>query len=93
MGIKTGYSSPQTLTDQSTGIKHGQKGDLQVLRPHLMTCVPVRIYSFIILILLFLFFSRRFLIVFIKLLIIKSMNLIFLNVNYFLWHIQLKPNV
>jgi len=42
MGIKCGYSSPQTLTDQSTAIKRGQKGDLQVLRPHLMCCVPVR---------------------------------------------------
>ncbi len=42
MGVKSGYSSPQTLTDQSTAIKRGQKGDLQVLRPHLMCCVPVR---------------------------------------------------
>jgi hypothetical protein len=42
MGIKSGYSSPLTLTDQSTAIKRGEKGDLQVLRPHLMTCVPVR---------------------------------------------------
>lgn len=41
MGVKYGYSSPYTLTDQSTAIKHGQKGDLQVLRPHLMPCVPV----------------------------------------------------
>ncbi|UJR29514.1 hypothetical protein I4U23_010731 [Adineta vaga] len=40
LGVKCGYSSPQTLTDQSTAIKRGQKGDLQVLRPHLMTCVP-----------------------------------------------------
>ncbi|CAF1080787.1 unnamed protein product [Rotaria sordida] len=40
MGIKSGYSSPQTLTDQSTAIKQGQKGDLQVLRPHIMCCVP-----------------------------------------------------
>ncbi|CAF1232867.1 unnamed protein product, partial [Didymodactylos carnosus] len=39
-GLKCGYSSPQTLTDQSTGIKRGQKGDLQVLRPHLMSVVP-----------------------------------------------------
>jgi long-chain acyl-CoA synthetase len=45
MGIKCGYSSPQTLTDQSTAIKRGQKGDLQVLRPHLMCCVPVRIIN------------------------------------------------
>lgn len=41
LGIKCGYSSPQTLTDQSTAIKRGDKGDLQVLRPHLMCCVPV----------------------------------------------------
>lgn len=41
MGVKSGYSSPQTLTDQSTAIKRGEKGDLQVLRPHLMCCVPV----------------------------------------------------
>ncbi|CAF0948680.1 unnamed protein product [Adineta steineri] len=40
MGVKCGYSSPQTLTDQSTAIKRGQKGDLQVLRPHIMCCVP-----------------------------------------------------
>ncbi|CAF1414864.1 unnamed protein product, partial [Adineta steineri] len=33
LGIKSGYSSPQTLTDQSTGIKQGAKGDLQILRP------------------------------------------------------------
>lgn len=41
MGIKMGYSSPQTLTDQSTAIKSGDKGDLRVLRPSVMTCVPV----------------------------------------------------
>jgi long-chain acyl-CoA synthetase len=41
MGIKVGYSSPQTLTDQSTAIKRGEKGDIQVLRPHIMSCVPV----------------------------------------------------
>jgi hypothetical protein len=41
MGVKVGYSSPQTLTDQSTAIKRGEKGDLQVLRPHIMCCVPV----------------------------------------------------
>ena len=36
-----GYSSPQTLTDQSTAVKSGEKGDLRVLRPTVMTCVPV----------------------------------------------------
>ena len=41
MGIKMGYSSPQTLTDQSTAIQSGEKGDLRVLRPTVMTCVPV----------------------------------------------------
>ena len=46
LGGKCGYSSPQTLTDQSTAIKRGQQGDLQVLRPHLMCCVPVRIVLF-----------------------------------------------
>jgi long-chain acyl-CoA synthetase len=55
MGIKCGYSSPQTLTDQSTAIKHGEKGDLQVLRPHLMTCVPVGILFFFFLIFYFSF--------------------------------------
>src|SRR5271156_593528 len=44
LGIKTGYSSPQTLTDQSTAVNRGEKGDLQVLRPHVMTCVLVRIF-------------------------------------------------
>jgi long-chain acyl-CoA synthetase len=45
-GVKFGYSSPLTLTDQSTGVKRGEKGDLQVLRPHFITCVPVRISNF-----------------------------------------------
>ncbi|UJR08757.1 hypothetical protein I4U23_013014 [Adineta vaga] len=39
-GVKSGYSSPQTLTDQSTMVKKGEKGDLQVLRPSIMNCVP-----------------------------------------------------
>jgi len=55
LGIKSGYSSPLTLTDQSTAVKRGQKGDLQVLRPHLMTCVPVRIFNFNILFIIFIF--------------------------------------
>lgn len=41
LGVKCGYSSPQTLTDQSTAIRRGEKGDLRVLRPHIMSCVPV----------------------------------------------------
>jgi long-chain acyl-CoA synthetase len=83
MGIKCGYSSPQTLTDQSTAIKHGEKGDLQVLRPHLMTCVPVGIFFFFLIFSFsFEFFLRQFLIVFIKQLMKKSINQIFSTVNY-----------
>jgi hypothetical protein len=57
MGIKCGYSSPQTLTDQSTSIKRGEKGDLKVLRPHLMACVPVRLFDLNILFYLFKYFK------------------------------------
>jgi hypothetical protein len=66
MGIKCGYSSPQTLTDQSTAIKRGQKGDLQVLRPHLMCCVPVRKKTSVYFCKLNICLFRQFLIVFIK---------------------------
>ncbi len=40
-GVKIGYSSPLTLSDQSSKIKKGQKGDATVLRPTLMAAVPV----------------------------------------------------
>ncbi|KAM9356635.1 long-chain-fatty-acid--CoA ligase 4 [Symphorus nematophorus] len=39
-GSRIGYSSPQTLSDQSTKIKKGSKGDCSVLRPTLMAAVP-----------------------------------------------------
>lgn len=39
-GISIGYSSPQTLTDNSTSIKKGTMGDLRVLNPTLMHAVP-----------------------------------------------------
>ncbi|XP_075999524.1 long-chain-fatty-acid--CoA ligase 4 [Genypterus blacodes] len=39
-GCRIGYSSPQTLSDQSTKIKRGSKGDSTVLRPTLMAAVP-----------------------------------------------------
>ena len=42
-GTPMGYSSPFTLTDISTKIKKGQKGDATVLRPTVMPCVPVSI--------------------------------------------------
>uniref|UniRef100_A0AAQ5Z6Y2 long-chain-fatty-acid--CoA ligase n=1 Tax=Amphiprion ocellaris TaxID=80972 RepID=A0AAQ5Z6Y2_AMPOC len=40
-GCRIGYSSPQTLADQSTKIKRGSKGDTSVLQPTLMAAVPV----------------------------------------------------
>ncbi|KAM9733874.1 long-chain-fatty-acid--CoA ligase 3a isoform 1-T2 [Menidia menidia] len=39
-GCRIGYSSPQTLSDQSTKIKKGSKGDTNVLQPTLMAAVP-----------------------------------------------------
>uniref|UniRef100_A0A673I5P5 long-chain-fatty-acid--CoA ligase n=1 Tax=Sinocyclocheilus rhinocerous TaxID=307959 RepID=A0A673I5P5_9TELE len=39
-GCRIGYSSPQTLSDQSTKIKRGSKGDCTVLKPSLMAAVP-----------------------------------------------------
>jgi len=48
LGVKIGYSSPNTLMDTGTMIKKGAKGDLSVLRPTFMCGVPVmldRIYK------------------------------------------------
>ncbi|XP_068596966.1 long-chain-fatty-acid--CoA ligase 4 [Brachionichthys hirsutus] len=39
-GCRIGYSSPQTLSDQSTKIKKGSKGDSSVLKPTLIAAVP-----------------------------------------------------
>ncbi|ELK17155.1 Long-chain-fatty-acid--CoA ligase 3 [Pteropus alecto] len=39
-GCCIGYSSPQTLADQSSKIKKGSKGDTSMLRPTLMAAVP-----------------------------------------------------
>ncbi|XP_034023715.1 long-chain-fatty-acid--CoA ligase 3a isoform X2 [Thalassophryne amazonica] len=39
-GCRIGYSSPQTLADQSTKIKKGSKGDTSVLQPTLLVAVP-----------------------------------------------------
>jgi len=47
-GVGIGYSSPNTLTDKSTMIQKGAKGDAAILRPSLMACVPLvldRIYK------------------------------------------------
>lgn len=40
-GVSIGYSSPTTLTDSSSKIKRGNKGDVSVLKPSAMTTVPV----------------------------------------------------
>ena len=40
-GVRIGYSSPLTLSDQSSKIKKGNKGDACVLKPTLMAAVPV----------------------------------------------------
>jgi long-chain acyl-CoA synthetase len=50
-GIKVGYSSPNTLTNKSTKVKSGVKGDSNLLRPTLMCAVPLileRIYKSIV---------------------------------------------
>jgi long-chain acyl-CoA synthetase len=40
-GIKIGYSSAATLTNKSTKVKAGSKGDANVLKPTLMCSVPL----------------------------------------------------
>ena len=47
-GCTIGYSHPNTLTDKSTMVKKGHKGDASVLQPTIMFCVPLildRIYK------------------------------------------------
>jgi long-chain acyl-CoA synthetase len=47
-GIPIGYSTPLTMTDTSSKIKRGCKGDATVLAPTIMACVPLildRIYK------------------------------------------------
>ena len=48
MGITVGYSGVNTLTDNSTMVKRGHKGDATVLNPSLIAAVPLvldRIYK------------------------------------------------
>jgi len=50
-GVPVGYSSPHTMTDMSTKVKRGEKGDASVLKPTMMCVVPLildRIYKNII---------------------------------------------
>ncbi|OQR78922.1 long-chain-fatty-acid--CoA ligase 4-like [Tropilaelaps mercedesae] len=41
LGVRIGYASPLTLTDKSTGVKTGSKGDATLLRPTVMVSVPL----------------------------------------------------
>ena len=41
MGVPIGYSSPNTMTDMSTAIKKGEKGDVSLLRPTILCSVPL----------------------------------------------------
>jgi long-chain acyl-CoA synthetase len=50
-GIRIGYSSAQTLTNKSSKVKAGSKGDVNLFRPTLMCAVPLileRIYKSIV---------------------------------------------
>ena len=40
-GIKVGYSNPNTMTDMSTKVRKGSKGDASVLKPTMMCAVPL----------------------------------------------------
>ncbi|RXG53582.1 Long-chain-fatty-acid--CoA ligase 4 [Armadillidium vulgare] len=47
-GVRLGYSSPLTMTDRSTKVKRGCKGDVSVLHPTFIPAVPLildRIYK------------------------------------------------
>ena len=39
-GVTIGYSNPLTLSDVSTAIKSGESGDLKILKPSMIACVP-----------------------------------------------------
>ncbi|CAG2169947.1 unnamed protein product, partial [Oppiella nova] len=41
IGMTVGYGSPLTLTNKSTGVKAGVKGDVTCLRPTVMLAVPL----------------------------------------------------
>jgi len=50
-GVAVGYSSPNTMTDMSTKVARGSKGDASILKPTMMCVVPLildRIYKNII---------------------------------------------
>lgn len=40
-GTMIGYSSPHTISDESTGVKRGQRGDAIILKPSVIASVPL----------------------------------------------------
>lgn len=52
-GVPIGYSTPLTMVDTSSKIMRGTKGDASVLKPTIITAVPVRITHRISYVLLF----------------------------------------
>ena len=40
-GLRIGYASPYTMTDNGTAITKGQKGDLRLLKPTVLAGVPL----------------------------------------------------
>lgn len=40
-GVRIGYSTPLTMIDTSSKIKRGTKGDASILKPTIITSVPV----------------------------------------------------
>lgn len=40
-GVRLGYASPFTLTDSAPGLSMGEKSDLKLLKPNIMTAVPL----------------------------------------------------
>ena len=41
LGVPVGYSTPNTMTDMSSAIMKGDKGDVSLLRPTIMCSVPL----------------------------------------------------
>lgn len=41
IGVSIGFSTPHTMTDKSTAIKKGQRGDAVLLQPTVMAAVPL----------------------------------------------------
>lgn len=56
LGLPIGYSTPLTMIDSSSKIKRGTKGDARVLKPTVISSVPVWQRWFLCLIWVFIYF-------------------------------------